>query len=503
MVGVREDLDRIVSILRSNFDNLLISGSTVMRKLFNESLLPEEVIEEAEGISSTFRRVSVLTDDVGFMNSLGSITTMRVRGGVVVVVYDMHDIRPLCSVLNIPCLEPWDSESLLNAIIEGRDYSEAFEVPYVVRVGPWLTNISMNVSGKALPRPPTFNKNWGEPMRWGLGRFLRVGFELPMELTNRAKSLVTNVGFGDRVLVSGSAWSLIADRINELSAKYELIRSLYMNPLPTINNIKHVIDVGSYLTRLLGVDRLMGEDLDKRINELISKVVNELFFRGPGDPVMLIEWFIYKSRANGEVPVSIEDMHYSTLVNAEGMGISYEVMPTFHEVSSYDQVMDIVGNALPIALGVKVSGYDHGRIYVIANPCSLTRIGRFRDLLDGGVVVITLVRDNECPRLLDELGRLGVKHRVLNYDPSQPTSILSALPQYLGSGGLVIIKVPSGGKYRFAVIDDYCDNCGDCLRIRCPAITMKGHPSIDPGLCVGCGICELVCERGAITRVGV
>ncbi|MDR2514120.1 MAG: indolepyruvate ferredoxin oxidoreductase subunit alpha [Christensenellaceae bacterium] len=44
-----------------------------------------------------------------------------------------------------------------------------------------------------------------------------------------------------------------------------------------------------------------------------------------------------------------------------------------------------------------------------------------------------------------------------------------------------------------------CIRCGACLRIGCPAISMgQGGLSIDPALCVGCGLCAGLCPKSAI-----
>ena len=50
-----------------------------------------------------------------------------------------------------------------------------------------------------------------------------------------------------------------------------------------------------------------------------------------------------------------------------------------------------------------------------------------------------------------------------------------------------------------AVIDyDKCVGCKSCMRIGCPAISMKeGKAHVDNTLCVGCGVCEQMCAFGA------
>jgi indolepyruvate ferredoxin oxidoreductase alpha subunit len=46
---------------------------------------------------------------------------------------------------------------------------------------------------------------------------------------------------------------------------------------------------------------------------------------------------------------------------------------------------------------------------------------------------------------------------------------------------------------------DKCRSCKRCMKIGCPAISMKnGKAVIDATLCVGCGVCSQMCAFGAI-----
>ncbi len=46
---------------------------------------------------------------------------------------------------------------------------------------------------------------------------------------------------------------------------------------------------------------------------------------------------------------------------------------------------------------------------------------------------------------------------------------------------------------------DKCRSCKKCMKLGCPAISMKdGKASIDPTLCVGCGVCQQLCAFDAI-----
>jgi indolepyruvate ferredoxin oxidoreductase alpha subunit len=65
----------------------------------------------------------------------------------------------------------------------------------------------------------------------------------------------------------------------------------------------------------------------------------------------------------------------------------------------------------------------------------------------------------------------------------------------------------AGGDFIAVEISDRCDGCGYCItHFECPAlIRHEGDPahvctSIDPMLCVGCGVCLEVCPKGAFQR---
>ncbi|MBE6678733.1 MAG: indolepyruvate ferredoxin oxidoreductase subunit alpha, partial [Ruminococcaceae bacterium] len=61
-------------------------------------------------------------------------------------------------------------------------------------------------------------------------------------------------------------------------------------------------------------------------------------------------------------------------------------------------------------------------------------------------------------------------------------------------------KVNYGCKY--TVDADSCKSCRLCMGIGCPAISFKdGKATIDSTLCVGCGLCETMCNFGAIRKV--
>ena len=50
---------------------------------------------------------------------------------------------------------------------------------------------------------------------------------------------------------------------------------------------------------------------------------------------------------------------------------------------------------------------------------------------------------------------------------------------------------------------DKCIGCKSCMKIGCPAISMKeGKAHVDFTQCVGCGVCEQLCPVGAFESTG-
>lgn len=75
----------------------------------------------------------------------------------------------------------------------------------------------------------------------------------------------------------------------------------------------------------------------------------------------------------------------------------------------------------------------------------------------------------------------------------EPSVIIAQRPCAL------IKKAQYSGSY---AINDKCKTCKMCLKLGCPAISMKdGKMKIDQTQCVGCGLCPGVCKFGAIERI--
>ena len=75
-----------------------------------------------------------------------------------------------------------------------------------------------------------------------------------------------------------------------------------------------------------------------------------------------------------------------------------------------------------------------------------------------------------------------------------PMPVITGAADY--PAGLVDAMRAAGAK----VDADKCVGCNSCMRIGCPAISVRsGKARIDDTLCVGCGVCSQLCKVGALT----
>ncbi len=109
---------------------------------------------------------------------------------------------------------------------------------------------------------------------------------------------------------------------------------------------------------------------------------------------------------------------------------------------------------------------------------------------------------------LEALCRAVGIERVRVCDPYNLGEVQTVLKEELEADGpsVIISRRPCAllkyvkRKPSLAVESEKCIGCKVCLGIGCPAISMKdGKAFIDYTQCVGCGVCESLCARGAIT----
>ena len=100
-------------------------------------------------------------------------------------------------------------------------------------------------------------------------------------------------------------------------------------------------------------------------------------------------------------------------------------------------------------------------------------------------------------------------NRVRVVDPADMKAVEAALKEELAADepSVIIVRRPCMLlKYvkpnpPLAVDSEKCKSCKMCMKVGCPAISMKdGKACVDATICVGCGLCEQMCKFGAFEK---
>jgi len=142
-------------------------------------------------------------------------------------------------------------------------------------------------------------------------------------------------------------------------------------------------------------------------------------------------------------------------------------------------------------------------------------------VLDNGITGMTGHQQNPCsgstldgqPALSESIEKicegLGVK-RIRIVDPYDLKGFEDILREELALDEVSVIicrrpcaLLPESRKMQTTkrvVSSDRCRGCKSCMKIGCPAVSFgNNHASIDPTVCVGCGLCAQLCHFEAIT----
>ena len=122
------------------------------------------------------------------------------------------------------------------------------------------------------------------------------------------------------------------------------------------------------------------------------------------------------------------------------------------------------------------------------------------------------LKGDPCTKIdLETLCRAVGIRRVRVVDPYDLAACDAAVKEELAAAepSVIISRRPCAllkyvkHKAPLAVNKDKCIGCKSCMKIGCPAISMKeGKAHVDFTQCVGCGVCEQLCPVGAFESTG-
>lgn len=493
---------------------------------------------------------------------LYTVAYTGVNGGLVVAVADdpgMHssqneqDSRHHAIASKVLMLEPSDSSECKEFTKIAFDLSEEFDTPAIVRLSTRVSHsqsIVEIVDREELPLKE-YVKN---PMKYVMmpaaarGRHVFVE-ERTKKLTEYAETSPLNrvelsekAEFG--VITSGAAYQYTKEALGEKAA---VLKLGIVNPLP----VKLIQDFASKFEKIyiieeldgiieehcrnIGVKNIMGKEIFGYLGELSQSIIAEKILgetmqatmldvavpvRPPvmcaGCPHRGVFYCLSKNNITVSGDIGCYTLGASAPLSAMDtticMGASISALHGFNKArgaESEHKSVAVIGDSTFMHSGMT------GLVNIAYNNSNSTVI-----ILDNSITGMTghqqnpttgknLKGDPAAAVNLEELCKaIGIK-RVRVVDPYSLAETEAAIKEELAADepSVIISRRPCAllkyvqHKPALKVDSDKCKSCKMCMKIGCPAISMKdGKAVISHTQCVGCGICQELCKFNAITE---
>ncbi len=483
-----------------------------------------------------------------------------VNGGLVIAVADdqgMHssqneqDSRHHAIASKVPMLEPSDSTECRDFVKLAYEISENFDTPVIVRMSTRVAHSQSIV--ETFDRQELELKEYTKnPQKYVMmpafarGRHVFVE-ERTAKLTEYAETSPLNrVEISDKaefgVITNGAAYQYVKEALGE---KASVLKLGMVNPMP----VQLIRDFAAKYDRIVVVEELDGIIESHCRNIGVNNVEGKAIFGCIGE----INQSAIAEKLLGEKKefAALEDVipvrppvmcagcpHRGLFYNLKKLGVTVS-----GDIGCYTLGAAAPLNAMDttICMGASISGLhgfnkargaesEHKSVAVIGDSTfmhsgmtGLVNIAYNNSnstviILDNSITGMTghqqnpttgknLKGDPAAAVNLEELCKaIGIK-RVRVVDPYKLAETEAAIKEELAAdeASVIISRRPCALlKYvkhnaPFKVEADKCVGCKMCMKLGCPAISMKdGKAVIDHTQCVGCGICKEQCKIGAI-----
>lgn len=485
-----------------------------------------------------------------------------VNAGFVVCVADdpaMHssqneqDSRHYAIAAKLPMLEPADSAECLEFAKAAFELSERFDTPVLLRVctrvahSQSIVTLSERADVATKPyvkNPQKYIMNPGNAIRRHPvveQRMAELGDFAASSTLNRVEWGSTEVG----VIATGASYLYAREVfgenasylklgiVNPLNADYIRAFASKVKKLYVIEELDPIIET---FCKANGID-CVGKDLIPIVGELSQQKIAKLLLNiekpcvsydekipvrppimCPGCPHRGLFYVLKKLgltvlgdigcyTLGGTAPLSALDTTVCMGASVSGLHGFNKARP-----DTASKTVAVIGDSTFMHSGIT------GLVDIAYNRSASTVL-----VLDNHITGMTGHQQNPCtgltlknqpvePVVIEDVCRaIGIK-RVRISDPNDLAGTEAAIKEELSydEPSVIIVRRPCallkkvnyGCKY--TVVSDNCRSCKMCMRIGCPAISFNdGKPRIDATLCVGCGLCESMCNFGAIKKVGI
>lgn len=483
-----------------------------------------------------------------------------VNGGMVIAVADdqgMHssqneqDSRHHAIASKVPMLEPSDSAECRDFVKIAYDISEQFDTPVIVRMSTRVAHSQSIVdTEERIERElKEYTKN---PRKYVMmpafakGRHVFVE-ERTKKLTEYAEtSSLNRIENTDSkelgIITNGAAYQYVKEALGDSAA---VLKLGIVNPLPEklirdfcaeykrIIVVEELDGIIESHCKNIGVSNVEGKSIFGNIGEISSAQIRkailgtenectaleeEIPVRPPvmcaGCPHRGLFYCLKKLDITVSGDIGCYTLGAAAPLNAVDtticMGASISALHGFNKVrgsESEHKTVAVIGDSTFMHSGMT------GLVNIAYNNSNSTVI-----ILDNSITGMTghqqnpttgknLKGDPAAAVDLEQLCRaIGIK-RVRVVDPYKLAETEAAIKEELAAdeASVIISRRPCALlKYvkhnpPFKVDADKCVGCKQCMKLGCPAISIKeGKAVIDHTQCVGCGICMEQCKLGAI-----
>ena len=489
---------------------------------------------------------------------LFTISYTGVNAGMLIAVADdagMHssqneqDSRHYAIAAKMPMLEPSDSAEAIEFTKLGYEISEKFDTAVLIKMCTRVAHSQSIVeeSERVLPEDKAYVKDGGKYIMMPGNAKKRhpiveertkalTEFAETSDINRIEKGTDSSIG----IITSSTSYQYVKEVCGD---KYSVLKLGMINPMPVekIRNFAKSVDRVIVVEELDGIiqnhclsigvkavgkeifsnigefsQNLVAEKLSMAVNEY-DKVDAEIPVRPPvmcaGCPHRGLFYTLKKNKLTVMGDIGCYTLGavapLSAIDTTICMGASVSGLHGFNKAAGGKKAVCVIGDSTFMHSGVT------GLINIAYNDSASTVI-----ILDNSITGMTGHQQNPTTGMnlkgdpaakidLETLCKaVGIK-RVTVVDPydlaatekaikeetatEEPSVIISRRPCAL----LKYVKHAGATK----VESDKCVGCKACMKIGCPAISIKdGKAVIDTTLCTGCGVCSQLCKVGAIEK---